>query len=64
MKYKAAIIGSPIKHSLSAYIHEAGFKSLGIDATYERLETAPEQLIERIKFLKVNDYTGFNVTIP
>ncbi|MBR1753446.1 shikimate dehydrogenase [bacterium] len=64
MKYKAGLIGYPIKHSISAYIHEAGFKSLGVDGSYERLETSPEDLIERLKFLKVNDYTGFNVTIP
>lgn len=64
MIYKAGLIGKPIKHSLSAYIHEAGFKSLGVNGSYERLETAPEDLIERLKFLKVNDYTGFNVTIP
>lgn len=64
MKYKAGLIGYPIKHSLSAYIHEAGFKSLGVDGSYERLETAPEDLIERLKFLRINDYTGFNITIP
>lgn len=64
MIYKAGLIGKPIKYSLSAYIHEAGFKSLGVNGSYERLETAPEDLIERLKFLKVNDYTGFNVTIP
>jgi shikimate dehydrogenase len=62
--YKAGLIGSPIKHSLSVYIHEAGFKSLGVEGSYERLETPPDQLIERLKFLKVNDYNGFNVTIP
>jgi len=64
MKIKAGLIGKPIKHSLSAFIHDAGFKSLGIEGEYERLETASEDLIERIKFLKVNDYDGFNVTIP
>ena len=64
MIYKAGLIGYPIKHSISAYIHEAGFRSLGINGTYERLETPAENLIERLKFLKVNDYTGFNITIP
>ena len=64
MTCKAALIGTPLKYSLSAVIHEAGFKSLGIDATYERLETSPEDLISRIKFLKANGYTGFNITIP
>lgn len=64
MIYKAGLIGYPIKHSISAYIHEAGFKSLGINGSYERLETPAENLIERLKFLKINDYTGFNITIP
>ena len=64
MKYKAALIGYPIKHSVSAYIHEAGFKSLGVDGTYDRLETPAEHLISRIKYIRNNDYTGFNITIP
>lgn len=63
-KKKFALIGYPLGHSLSEYIHDAGFKSLGIDASYEILETPPEKLVDRIKFLKFNNYSGFNVTIP
>lgn len=61
---KFGLIGYPLGHSLSKIIHEAGFKSLGIDATYEILETPPDSLVDRIKFLKSNGYKGFNVTIP
>lgn len=61
---KFALIGYPLGHSLSKFIHEAGFKSLGIDAKYDILETPPEELVERIKYLRGNGYTGFNVTIP
>lgn len=61
---KFALIGYPLGHSLSKVIHEAGFKSLGIDATYEILETPPDELVDRIKYLKANGYKGFNVTIP
>ncbi len=61
---KFALIGYPLGHSLSLVIHQAGFKSLGINATYELLETPPDDLVDRIKFLKANNYTGFNVTIP
>lgn len=61
---KFALIGYPLGHSLSPVIHQAGFKSLGINATYELLETPPDDLVDRIKFLKSNNYTGFNVTIP
>lgn len=64
MVYKFALIGYPLSHSISAVIHKAGLESLGIDGTYDLLETPPEDLISRIKFLKANDYTGFNVTIP
>lgn|SRR5574344_1309166 len=64
MAYKLGIIGYPLGHSISAIIQEAGFKSLKLDASYDVLETAPENLIDRIKFLKRNDFDGFNVTIP
>lgn len=61
---KFGLLGYPLGHSLSTYIHEAGFKSLGLDYTYELLETSPENLVDRIKSLKYNNYAGFNVTIP
>lgn len=61
---KFAILGYPIGHSISPQIHKAGFKSLGIEADYEILETSPENLIERIRELKTNNYAGVNVTIP
>ncbi len=61
---KYAVIGYPLGHSLSSCMHEAGFKSLGIKASYEVLETPPETLVDRIKFFKTHNYSGFNVTIP
>ncbi len=64
MTNKFGLIGYPLGHSLSAVIHKAGFKSLGIDASYDILETPPEDLVDRVKFLKHENYTGFNVTIP
>ena len=61
---KFALIGFPLGHSLSEYIHQAGFKSLGINATYELIETKPENLVDTVKHLKSTGYSGFNVTIP
>ncbi len=61
---KFGLIGYPLGHSLSAVIHKAGFKSLGIEANYEILETPPDELVDRVKYFKRNDYEGFNVTIP
>jgi len=62
--YKLGIIGYPLTHSISAAIQKAGFESLGLEGTYDVLETPPEELISRIKYLKTNGYQGFNVTIP
>lgn len=61
---KFGLIGFPLGHSISAFIHKAGFESLGIDASYKLLETDPEVLVDRVKFLKRENYSGFNVTIP
>ena len=61
---KFCLIGYPLGHSLSSHIHKAGFKSLGIETEYEILETPPDDLVDRIKYLKYNGYAGFNVTIP
>ena len=61
---KFGLIGYPLGHSMSAIIHKAGFESLGINATYEILETHPEDLVDRIKYFKRNGYSGFNITIP
>ena len=62
--YKLGIIGYPLGHSVSAVIQKAGFESLGLEGSYDVLETSPEDLISRIKFLKTQGYNGFNVTIP
>ncbi len=61
---KLGLIGYPLSHSMSAVIQKAAFESTGIEGTYEILETEPESLIDRMKFLKSRGYEGFNVTIP
>lgn len=64
MSYKLALIGYNLSHSISPIIHQAGLESLGLGGSYEVLETPPEDLIQRVKFLKSQKYDGFNVTIP
>ncbi len=58
---KYAVIGNPIKHSLSPVMHTAAFRALGVNATYEALEV--ENLSRAYDYLKEN-YAGINVTIP
>ncbi len=60
---KAAVIGYPIKHSLSPNIHGFWLKKKSIDGSYEAIEVQPEQFKDFLKntalYLK-----GFNVTLP
>ena len=62
--YKLALIGYHLGHSLSPVLYDAAFKDLGINGSYEILPTQSEDLINRIKYLRVNKYFGFNITIP
>ena len=62
--FKLGIIGYPLGHSISAVIQKSGLESIGLEGSYDVMETPPEDLISRIKFIKSNGYDGFNVTIP
>lgn len=61
---KLGLIGYPLSHSMSQIIQNEAFKSCGIEGTYEILETEPEDLVDRVKFLRSRGFAGFNVTIP
>ena len=62
--YKLGIIGYPLGHSLSAVIQKAGLNSIGEEVEYDVMETPPEDLVDRLKYIKTHGYQGFNVTIP
>ena len=61
---KYAVLGHPIGHSLSPIMHTASFKSLGLDATYEALDVAPDVLIETLPRLRDDGFRGLNLTVP
>ena len=63
-KHKLALIGYPLGHTLSPVLYKAAFEDLGLEGSYEVLQTRSEDLISQIKFLRSNKYYGFNVTIP
>lgn len=60
MMHKAAVLGSPIEHSLSPVLHTAGYKALGLNWAYEKQECTAEQLPDLIS----RDYAGYSVTMP
>ena len=62
-KKKYAVIGHPIGHTMSPFIHKRLFDLAGIDAEYTALDIAPEALAgEYERTLKKLD--GYNITIP
>jgi shikimate dehydrogenase len=59
---RAAVLGSPIEHSLSPKIHTAAYEFLGVQGTYERFEVRRGELEA---FLGAHrDWTGFSLTMP
>lgn len=63
-EYRAAVLGSPIEHSLSPVLHSAGYAAAGLDGWhYERIECTAEQLPEIVGNADAS-YRGFSVTMP
>ena len=60
---KAAVLGSPIAHSLSPALHNAAYQELGIDIDYTAIDTPIEALAQRISQLSDDD-VGYSLTMP
>ena len=63
-KKSFAIIGSPIEHSLSPFLHNYWFKKYKIDGNYSLLSTKEENLKNIIKSIRDRKLNGINVTLP
>mgnify|MGYP001606273148 FL=1 len=59
-----AVIGQPIAHSKSPFIHAAFARAMAQKLSYEALEVAPDALAETLKQLHAEPYLGLNVTLP
>jgi shikimate dehydrogenase len=62
MQQKFTVIGYPIGHTMSPFIHGRLFAMSGISAEYGKLEISPSELCARMPELR--GLNGFNVTIP
>lgn len=63
MKRSAAVIGSPISHSLSPALHRAAYAALGLDWVYWALEVDAEQLPGFVAGLD-DTWVGLSLTMP
>lgn len=59
---KYAILGYPLKHTMSPPIHKRLFELEGKTVEYEICEISPEKLEENVSYL--NSLGGYNITIP
>lgn len=64
MKKWYAVIGDPISHSLSPFMHDTWFRDNGIDASFIPVHVEPSKLKEAVESLKLLGASGFNVTLP
>lgn len=63
MRPQAAVLGSPIAHSLSPVIHAAAYAYLGLDWSYGRVELQPGGFADFVNGLD-DSWRGLSVTMP
>ena len=60
----AAVIGSPVRHSLSPALHNAAFRAAGLDWVYVAFEVAPGVAAEALAAMRTLGLGGLSVTTP
>jgi len=61
----AALLGNPIGHTLSPFIHNMAFSQVGIEACYVPIEVNPGYFSEVLTGLCfMENLLGFNITVP
>ena len=58
------LIGYPVQHSKSPWMHKNFLVQIGSTGSYQLIEIEPDQFVAEINRLKTSQLTGFNVTIP
>lgn len=58
------VIGWPLAQTLSPLLHNTGFRTLGINALYQKWEVPPEKLPAFVESVRLLDIQGCSVTIP
>lgn len=57
-----AVIGHPIGHTMSPFIHKRLFELAGTDGKYTVMDIAPQEL--QVKMKELDMLAGYNITIP
>jgi shikimate dehydrogenase len=60
---RCGVVGSPISHSLSPVLHQAAYRALGLNWSYEAIEVSEGQLESFVLGLD-HSWRGLSVTMP
>ncbi len=58
------LIGNPVEHSISPYIHNSAFRELNLDYVYVTFKVEKENINKALEGIKGLEIEGLNVTIP
>ncbi len=62
-RHRAAVLGSPISHSLSPVLHRAAYAALGLSWSYEAVEVTADELAGFVAGLD-DSWVGLSLTMP
>jgi len=60
----AAVLGSPISHSLSPLLHNRAYEILGVSANYSAIEVRSGELSGFLQSHSPQEWRGFSLTMP
>ncbi|KXT77321.1 Shikimate/quinate 5-dehydrogenase I beta [Streptococcus sp. DD10] len=60
----AAVVASPIKHSISPFIHNRAFELTGVNGVYIAWDIVAEDLAETVQNIRRYDMFGINLSMP
>ena len=63
LQVKAAVLGSPVAHSLSPTLHNAAYRALELDHTYSTVETTESELGSFLESVD-ESWLGVSLTMP
>lgn len=63
-KMNFGLIGYPVKHSMSPMLHSIFYDLFELNAQYQTISTAPEELAQRMEQIRQGKWQGCNVTVP
>lgn len=60
----AALLGSPVSHSVSPLMHNEAFRLLGLNCIYMCFDVTPDKLKQVTDAMRTMNVLGFNLTMP